>query len=145
MSDQEKQQLRRIPLEVFNEGRIEVVDEVLPPDFVDHQQIPGLASGRKGIKQIASLLRAAFPDFHYSVEHEVGEGEFYVLHLNASGTMRGDFMEMKATGKHAQWSEIHLARIQGGKAREHWAVIDQLGMLQQLGLVPMPEQGERAA
>jgi predicted ester cyclase len=145
MNQNDKKRMLRIPLEVFNEGKLEVIDEVLPPDFVEHQSVPGIPSGREGVKQIATLLRSAFPDFRYSVEQEVAEGDLYALYLTASGTMRGDFMGMKATGKHARWGEMHLVRIEGGKAKEHWAVIDQLGMLQQLGLAPMPGQVRQAA
>ena len=52
--------------------------------------------------------------------------------------MQGDFGDMKATGKHATWEEVHIVRLEGGLAVEHWGVLDQLGMLQQLGLAPAP-------
>jgi predicted ester cyclase len=52
--------------------------------------------------------------------------------------MKGDFMGMPASGKRAVWSEIHIARVEGGKLAEHWAIVDRLGMLQQLGFVPSP-------
>jgi predicted ester cyclase len=56
--------------------------------------------------------------------------------IRASGTMTGDFMGMPASGKSATWEETHMARFADGKLAEHWAVIDQLGMLTQLGFIP---------
>jgi predicted ester cyclase len=86
------------------------------------------------------MLRGAFPDLHLTVEDVVAEGEKVVVRTTARGTMKGDFLGMKPTGKTATWTEIHIGRYAGGKVAEHWATIDQLGMLQQLGLVATPEQ-----
>jgi predicted ester cyclase len=78
----------------------------------------------------------AFPDLHYSLLHEVAEGDMVVQHLRASGTMEGDFGGMKPTGKHATWDEVHVVRMKDGKAVEHWASVDMLGMMEQLELAP---------
>jgi predicted ester cyclase len=56
--------------------------------------------------------------------------------IRASGTMMGDFMGMPASGKSASWDESHIGRYANGKLVEHWAVIDQLSMLTQLGFIP---------
>ena len=139
MSEQDKTAMRRIPLELFNEGRLDVVDQVVAEDYVEHLPLPpGLPTGRAGLKAFVTGIRAAFPDFKYRVIHEIAEGELIVQHLSASGTMKGDFAGMPATGKHATWNETHIARVAYGMLAEHWAVIDQLGMLQQLGVIPVP-------
>ena len=101
---------------------------------------PGSPSGVAGLKQFVSGLRATFPDFRYTVEDVLGEGDRVALRVRASGTMKGDFMGMRATGKSASWEEIHCCRMRDGKLAEHWANVDQLGMLQQLGLAPTPGQ-----
>jgi predicted ester cyclase len=146
MSDDNKRAARRIPLEAFNDGKLEVIDETIAPDFIEHQPLPpGVPSGREGIKMLIGEMRKAFPDFKYTVEREIGEGDTIVQHLKASGTMKGDFMNMKASGKHAEWDEIHIARMQNGMAKEHWAVIDQMSMSQQLGFIPSPEEMAKAA
>ncbi len=139
MSEQDTAAMRRIPLELFNEGRLDVVDQVVAEDYVEHLPLPpGLPTGRAGLKAFVAGIRAAFPDFKYSVIHEIAEGELIVQHLSASGTMKGDFAGMPATGKHATWNEVHIARVANGMLVEHWPVIDQLGMLQQLGVIPVP-------
>ena len=130
----------RITLEAFNQGRLDVIDEVISPDFVDHSQLPpGLPPGREGVKALARALRSAFPDFKVTIEHQIAEGDLTVHHVSATGTMKGDFAGMPASGKRARWEAIHISRLANGKVVEHWSVQDQLGMLQQLGFVPTPE------
>jgi predicted ester cyclase len=137
MSEVDKQTLRRIPLEVFHENKMEVVDEVLAADVTDHGMLPpGFPPGREGLKAFITALKVAFPEMRYTVIHEVAEGDMVVQHMSASGTMKGEFAGMSPTGKSATWDEVHIVRMKDGKAVEHWAVVDQLGMLQQLGLAP---------
>jgi len=130
----------RITLEAFNQGRLDVIDEVISADFLDHSQLPpGLPPGREGVKALARALRSAFPDFKVTIEHQIAEGDLTVHHISATGTMKGDFAGMPASGKRARWEAIHISRLANGKVVEHWSVQDQLGMLQQLGFVPTPE------
>lgn len=130
---------RRIPLEIFNEGRVELVDEIFAEDFVNHfEPAPGLPPGREGLRVFIPALRAAFPDLRYEVVQDLQDGDRFVGHVAVEGTMQGDFAGMPATGKHARWEEIHIGRIRDGKVVEHWAAVDRLGMLQQLGLAPTP-------
>ncbi len=138
MSNELKSLARRIAEEMFNQGRLEVADEVFTPDFIDHAAPPGVPAGTAGLKGFVQSVRQAFPDFHYEILHEVVEGDLYVQHVRASGTMQGDFAGMPASGKRAEWEEMHMVRPEGDKLVEHWGVIDQLGMLQQLGLAPAP-------
>ena len=82
-------------------------------------------------------FRAAFPDLTYTIEDEIVDGDKVVNRTMGSGTMKGDFMGMKASGKKATWQEIHIARLDGsGKMVEHWGTVDMAGMLQQLGFGP---------
>ncbi len=146
MTDEERALARRVPLEAFNEGKLDVVDEAFSPHFVSHWlSISGMPSGREGVKALITQLRFAFPDFTYTLDREVAEGDLLVQHLTATGTMTADFMGMKASDKQACWQEIHITRLEYGKAAEHWAVIDRLGMMQQLGFIPLPEQEAQAA
>jgi predicted ester cyclase len=143
MSDQDKLTMRRFPLEVGNKGKIEVIDEIVSADYVEHSA-SGYPPTREGLKSFVRDFRSAFPDLRYSVKKEISEGDFVVQHLTASGTMKGDFMGMPAAGKGATWDEVHVVRLAGGKAVEHWGFVDQLGMLQQLGLAPAPPQSKAA-
>src|SRR5436305_630902 len=113
--EENKRAMRRIPMEVFNQWKLEVLDEVVAPDYIEHVAIPGLPSGITGLKLFVQGLRAAFPDFQYTLEEEVGEGDRIVQRLTARATHQGEFMGIPATGKQATWPEIHIARVQDGK------------------------------
>jgi predicted ester cyclase len=133
--------MRRIPEEVFNRGDLAVADELFAADYAEHFPLPpGFPTGVAGLKAFVAGLREALPDFRYTLEDEIAVGDKVVQRLTGRGTMRGAFLGMPPTGKQATWTEIHIARVAGGKLVEHWAAIDQLGMLQQLGVIPMPGQ-----
>jgi len=139
-AEQNKAISRRIPLEVFSQGRLDVVDEIVAPDVKEHTELPpGIPAGREGIKAVASALRKGFPDLTYRVDLEIAEGDLVAGYLTVSGTHRGEVFGMPATGKHAEWTESHIVKMANGKITEHWGVVDQLGMLRQLGLAPAPE------
>jgi predicted ester cyclase len=135
-----KHTAERIPLEVLNAGKFELLDELLATEFVDHTARPGVAPTREGLKQSAMALRTAFPDIHYSIDDAIMCGDKIVHRLTATGTMTGELNGIPATGKRATWTEIHIGRGVNGRLTEHWSLVDQLGMLVQLGIVPSPER-----
>jgi predicted ester cyclase len=138
MSEQNKAAFRAIPEKVINTKNLAAADQYFGAEFVDHAAPPGSPAGIAGFKAFFGALTTAFPDLKYTVEDLVAEGEKVVARASVRGTMKGDFQGMKATGKTATWTEIHIGRFVNGKVVEHWATIDQLGMLQQLGLAATP-------
>jgi predicted ester cyclase len=138
MTTDMKRMVERIPLEVLNNGNFGLLDEIVATDYVEHVAQPGVPPTREGFKQFAISLKTAFPDLHYVIEDSLEIGDRIVHRLTASGTMKGEFMGMPATGKRATWTEIHIGRVANGRLAEHWGLVDQLGMLVQLGVVPAP-------
>jgi predicted ester cyclase len=138
MTTDTKRMIERIPLEVLNNGNFGLIDELLATDFVERSAQPGVSPTRVGFKQNLIALKTAFPDLHYVIEDSIETGDRIVHRLTASGTMKGDFMGVPATGKRATWTEIHIGRVANGRLAEHWGLVDQLGMLVQLGVVPAP-------
>jgi predicted ester cyclase len=136
-AEQNKAISRRIPVEVFEQGRVAVVDEICAPDMIEHgTPPPGIPQGREGIKAIALALRKGFPDIKYRIDHQIAEGDIVASYVTVSGTHKGEIFGMPATGKRAEWAEAHFVKVVNGKLTEHWGVQDQLGMLRQLGLAP---------
>ena len=135
-----KAMANRFVEEVINNGNFALAYELAAPNYVDHAAPPGVPATIEGLKVFFTGLRAAFPDLHYAVDDVIAEGDTVVQRNTASGTMKGDFMGMPASGKWASWSEIHISRFENGKVVEHWGVVDQLGMLQQLGFAQAPGQ-----
>jgi steroid delta-isomerase-like uncharacterized protein len=139
LSEQDKVNGRRIPLEMFNQGRLDLAEELFTSDYVEHVSLPPeFPTGIAGIQAFINVVRTGFPDFRYTIEDEIAEGDKIVYRLTATGTNNGEFLGMPATGKSATWSEIHICRMENGKLAEHWANVDNLGMLQQLGVIPAP-------
>jgi predicted ester cyclase len=140
MKNDNKSIIRRIPEELYNGWNLDVAHELFQPDYIEHHPLPpGFPKGIQGIKTFVTLLRAAFPDFAYTIVDSIAEGDKVVMYLTARGTQNGEFMGIPATGKEASWSEVHICRLEGGKLAEHWIVADQLGMLQQLGVIPLAQ------
>ena len=133
-----KRTAERIPLEVLNDGNFGLLDELLAPDFVERYPQPGVPPTREGLKQTLIALKTAFPDIRYTIEDAIESGDKVVHRLSVTGTMTGDLLGIPATGKRATWTEIHIGRGVNGRLTEHWGLIDQLGMLVQLGIVPAP-------
>lgn len=133
---------RRFFEEGFNQGNLDVVDELIAEDAVDHEKFPGTSDGpvREQVKQIITIFRDGFPDLHVSVEDLIGEGDMLVARLMIHGTHDGEFMGIPATGKQASFAVIDVVRIANGQMAEHWGVSDTAGMLQQLGVMPSPEE-----
>lgn len=130
---------RRIPIEVFNEGNFDRVDELFTEDYVEHAPLPpGWPEGREAVKAFAAALKEGFPDLEYEILQQYQDGDMHIGLIRATGTMSGSFMGMPATNKSATWDEVHIGRMRDGRLAEHWTVIDQLKMLQDLGLAPSP-------
>jgi steroid delta-isomerase-like uncharacterized protein len=129
--------LRRVSGEIFGQGRIDVVDELLAPDFVDHDPLPGLPPDREGVKQVVQLFRSAFPDFEVTVLHTVIEGDKAVDHIASRGTHLGEFMGVPATGKPISTSAIVISLLNGeGQIAARWQRFGAMQVLQQIDVIP---------
>ena len=138
MTTETQKMIERIPLEVINNNKFELIDEIYAPNYVEHTPQPGVPPTREGFKQTAIALKKAFPDLRYTIEDVIESGDKIVHRLTASGTMKAEFLGMPATGKQATWTEIHIGRVANGRLTDHWGVIDQLSMLVQLGVIESP-------
>jgi steroid delta-isomerase-like uncharacterized protein len=140
--EQNKALARRLVEEVINQGNIGVVDELLNPDFVEHEELPpGIPSGREAPKALFTMLRTGFPDIKATIEHLIAEGDQVVLHMTWRGTHQGEFMGIPPTGNSISINVIDIMRVAEGKFVEHWGVIDSMAMMQQLGVAPGPGEG----
>ncbi|MBI3362977.1 MAG: ester cyclase [Chloroflexi bacterium] len=137
-AQENKAKLRRFIEEGLNKGNMATVDETVAANAVDHALPPGMPQTREGFKMFFTAFRGAFPDLHYHIDEEIAEGDKVVQRATGHGTMKGDFQGMPANGKHGTWTEMHIVRMEGGKVVEHWANVDQMGMLVSLGFMPPP-------
>ena len=143
MSAENKAVVRRFVEEVQNNHDIDAVDELFSPDMVNHtpMPVPGIENTNEGFKQFFSAMLAAFPDAHFTIHDQVAEGDTVVTRKTFHGTNEGEFMGMPATGRQVSMDIIDIWRVADGRLTEHWGVLDQLGTMQQLGVIPAPGQG----
>jgi len=128
--------VRRV-YELIGAGDIEGFGRHLADDFVDHEELPGLAPTKDGVLAFFRMQLAAFPDTRMEVQDIVASGDKVVARVRYMGTNRGAFMGAPATGRTIDVQLIDIFRFgDDGLAREHWGVMDQLTMMQQLGLAP---------
>ena len=123
--------------DLINAGDIDGFGRQFADDFVEREEIPGLPPTKDGVLLYFRLLTAAFPDMRMDVQDVIASGDKAVARVRVSGTHQGEFMGIPATGNPVSLNLIDITRFgDDGLAREHWGVVDQLAMMQQLGVIP---------
>jgi predicted ester cyclase len=132
--------IRTLPERFYREalcqGRIEVIDEFVADDYVEHQIFPGLTQDKEGLKGFIKMNRDAFSDLNVEILKIVVEGDEAWVHAVMTGKHTGELGGIPATGKSVRLEMVDRVRFRDGKAVEHWGVSDDLGMMTQLGVVP---------
>jgi steroid delta-isomerase-like uncharacterized protein len=132
-----KETIRRYYEEVFNQGKLEVLDEIVASDHVEHDPLPGQTQGIEGLKQRVAMVRGAFnPQF--TVEDVLADGDKVVVRWTNRGTHRAEFFGVPATGKTVVTKGIDIHRLREGRMAEHWDVVDIFGLMMQIGAIPAP-------
>ncbi|NOZ72830.1 MAG: ester cyclase [Chloroflexi bacterium] len=130
--------VRRLIEEAWNQGNLGVIDELVSPDYVLHIDAPG-PPGREGYKRDVLMHRTAFPDLRFTIEDMVAEGDKVALRATLYGTHKGEYIGIAPTGQAITLTAISIRRIEKGQIAEEWVELDMLGLLQQLGVAPLPE------
>ncbi len=140
MSGEENKALVRRFYEEIDKGNLEAMDELVAEDYMDHSPppFPGLAPGREGLKQAFKFFWEATPGYH-KIEDQIAERDKVVTRLTAYGVHEGDLPGIPKTGNKLEMTATVIHRIADGKLVEKWSNKDELGFLQQLGVIPTPE------
>jgi predicted ester cyclase len=127
---------KRFNDEVFTQGKVEVIDELVADEYVEHQGFPGLEPTKEGLKNFVQLFHAGFSDIKVETLSVGVDGDEMWVHSVFTGTHTGDFAGIAPTGKSVTMAMMDRVRVRDNKAIEHWGVSDDLGMMTQLGVVP---------
>ncbi len=128
--------IKRYFEEVWNQGKLEVLDEIIAPNYINHSPgMPNPVPGPEGLKPIISALRKAFPDLCFTIENMVISETQVAIHCTMHGTHKGDLFGLAATGRKIKVNQMQIERIINGKLVEHWRQSDDLGMMRQLGQI----------
>jgi predicted ester cyclase len=138
MSDQEDritQTVLRVYDEVLNQGRLEVLDEIAWPDHVEHNPFPQQSQGVDGLKQRASMVRAAFNP-RFTVEHVIAQGDKVAVMWTNQGTHVGTWFGFPPTGKSVAAHGVDIFLLRDGRLAEHWDVVDVMDFFGKVGVLP---------
>jgi steroid delta-isomerase-like uncharacterized protein len=128
--------LKRYFYELFNRGKVELVPELLHPEYVNGSPgSPDLPRGREGVAVVVQALRRAFPDLSYTIEDMVVGADAVAVRATLRGTHRGDFFGLPATGKSIEVSQMTIEHFRDGKIVQHHRVTDELALQRQLGVI----------
>lgn len=125
---------RRFYDDLISRGDLDLFDELVHDDFIEHEEFPGLPPGKEGLRAFVALMRDAFPDLDVTVEDMIAEGDKVASRVRFSGTHRGEFMGIAPTEQMIDVAVIDIVQFRDGKASEHWGVTDQMAMMEQLGV-----------
>lgn len=135
MNSNNKLTVRLLIEEVFNRGNLIVLEKIVHPEY-RYSSSTEKMQGIEDLKSFILGLRSAFPNLKITIEEQVGEGENICTRISVTGTHQGDFLDIPPTGKEINVQGIVLSRLENGLIRDEWELLDQLVLLQQLGLAP---------
>jgi steroid delta-isomerase-like uncharacterized protein len=127
--------VRRYFEEVWNQGKVDVLDELLSPDYVNHTPSVGDPPlGPAGLKPIVLAIRRAFPDVHFTIEDVVVTVDAVAVRTTMTGTHTGELFGIAPTYRKVRVMQIQIERVRDGRITEHWRVTDELALMRQLGV-----------
>jgi len=143
MSAAENKALVRRFYEEIDKGNIDVLDELVAEDYMDHNPppFPDLAPGREGLKQAFRMFLKATPGYH-RIEEQIAEDDKVVTRMTSLGKHEGDLPGAPRTANDLKMTSITIHRIENGKLAEKWSDKDTLGFLQQIGVLPPMKKGQ---
>lgn len=139
MSTEENKAISRRWREELDRKNWAALDEFVAPDVVMHFAGNAEPMDREASKQMLQMFYSAFPDLHHTFEDQIAEGDKVTLRMTFHGTHQGEFQGIPPTGKEIAVEAIVVDRMADGKMVEHWSNMDNLSLLQQLGVMPAPE------
>jgi steroid delta-isomerase-like uncharacterized protein len=134
----------RFATEVLTGHNLDVLSELVAEDFIEQNPPPGQGPGREGLRQFLRQMFDAFPDLSWRVEKMVAEGDSVASWSTWEGTHRGPFMGIPATGRTVSVEAWTMDHFRDGKVAESRIIMDTMGLMQQLGVVPGPASAEAA-
>jgi predicted ester cyclase len=143
-TEENKAVLRREVEELYNHtGNLDAVEELFSPEYVSHEPTSGETRGVEGARQFATTFREAFPDLECTIEDMIAEGDKVVMRFRGSGTHEGETEAFgPPTGNQMEITGITIKRLSESKIVEAWTNFDALGMMQQLGVIAVPQQAK---
>jgi steroid delta-isomerase-like uncharacterized protein len=139
--EQNKTIVRQFVDEIINKGNIDLAGKFVSEDVVEQVPFPGQGPGIEGLKDVLRGMRAAFPDLHFAIAEQIAEGDKVLSRFEWTGTHRGDFLGVPATGRTVRVWGMVIDRLRDGKIYDTRIIMDALGLMAQFGVFPPPSTG----
>jgi len=130
--------IQRFTDDVINQGRYEVCDEIVAEDFLELDPLPGQRQGREGLKEAIAMMRSAFPDIHWVTDESISSGDKVVTRFTWTGTHRGPFLGIPATGRPVTVKGVVIDRLVNSRMTDSRILMDTFSLMMQLGAIPPP-------
>lgn len=135
MSEENVELCTRVSRELFGGGKLELADDLMSDDFVDHEAFDPSVTGPAAAKATVGWLHSALDDMEYEICDAFGAGDRVAVRTVMHATQAREFMGRPATGRRFAMKQVHIFRVADGKVAEHWACRDDVGMMRQLGFI----------
>jgi steroid delta-isomerase-like uncharacterized protein len=132
--------MQRFYGELLSNGELDVIDDIVTDDVVDHEAMPGQPEGKEGVRWFVELMRSAFSDINVTFGPSLESGDLASAQVTITATHTGEFMGVPATDKRIEIESVDIIRVEDGKCAEHWGVTDNIALMQQIGAIPEPAQ-----
>ena len=132
--------VRRFIEETINQGRIDAAAQFVWEDVVEQVPLPGQGPGLEGLKETLRGMRSAFPDLFFSVEEQIADGDKVLTRFEWTGTHRGEFVGIPATGRSVKVWGMVIDRLENSRIKDTRIIMDMLGLMMQLGVFPPPRR-----
>lgn len=127
-----KEIVRQFYAEIISKGDLNAIEQLVHPDFVEHNTLPGAASGRDGLRQFVIGFHASFGAVDYVIDDLIVEGNRVAVRGVVHAIHHGPFRGVPATGRSIHWDTIHVLRLQDGLLIERWVQVDMIGLMAQI-------------
>jgi steroid delta-isomerase-like uncharacterized protein len=128
--------IQRFIEEILNQKKLAVADEIVAEDFIELDPFPGQAQGRQGLKDVLAMLFSGFPDMCWVIEEQIAEGDKIMTRFTWTGSHQGAFMRIPPTGRQVKVKGVVIDRVVDGRMVDSRILMDSMGMMQQLGVLP---------
>ncbi len=132
--------VRQFIEQVINTGEIDAIDQFFWEEMVEQVPFPGQGPGIEGLKDVLRGLKAAFPDMHWTIEEQIAEGDKVLSRFEWTGTHNGPFLGVPATHRPVKVWGMVIDRFESGKIKDTRIIMDTLGLMVQLGVIPGPNE-----
>jgi steroid delta-isomerase-like uncharacterized protein len=125
--------MRRFVMDCQSGGDLSLIDEMVSPDFVNHAEVPGLPTGREGVKALFGAFHQIFEGFHVVIHAQIADGDRVATHKTFHGRHVAEFFGVPASGNEVEFDVVDIVRLEDGKLAEHWNVVDIPTLMRQIG------------